>query len=164
MSPLAARNMVGREVARGGLPVAVACSLCPSVEHIDYHHHDYSRPLDVTPVCRSCHRLIHSGAIADPVTGKIWQTEIPPSAPPTALGTYLRGLRMAVGLSVVEVAAIACVSEAAVGHWERGRRVPDRQGYLALLDAYRCPADRRAEAYALYFDAPPTLAPVGGVS
>lgn len=28
---------------------------------MDYHHPDYSKPLEVIPVCRSCHKLIHRG-------------------------------------------------------------------------------------------------------
>jgi hypothetical protein len=37
------------------------CSVCKKVSNkIERHHFDYSKPLEVVFVCRSCHRLIHS--------------------------------------------------------------------------------------------------------
>lgn len=37
------------------------CSVCKKVtEKLERHHFNYSKPLEVVIVCRSCHRLIHS--------------------------------------------------------------------------------------------------------
>ena len=37
-----------------------ACSGCGSTSRINGHHHDYSRPLDVTWLCPSCHGVEHA--------------------------------------------------------------------------------------------------------
>lgn len=36
------------------------CSKCGYEGRIDGHHHDYSKPYDVTWLCASCHRIIHN--------------------------------------------------------------------------------------------------------
>lgn len=37
------------------------CQICKKVSNnLERHHFDYSKPIDVIIVCRSCHRLIHS--------------------------------------------------------------------------------------------------------
>lgn len=53
-----ARAAVGRAVANGQLPRAstLKCADCGGQAR-DYDHRDYSRPLDVEPVCRSCNKL-----------------------------------------------------------------------------------------------------------
>lgn len=38
---------------------ASACVQCGSTTEIEMHHEDYSRPLDVTPLCRDCHLERH---------------------------------------------------------------------------------------------------------
>jgi hypothetical protein len=52
---LAANAAVSKARARGLLPTpkSLACSDCGGAAH-DYDHRDYSRPLDVQPVCRAC--------------------------------------------------------------------------------------------------------------
>lgn len=53
-----ARAAVGRAVRRGQLPPASACQCVDcGGQARDYDHRDYSRPLDVEPVCRSCNKL-----------------------------------------------------------------------------------------------------------
>ena len=54
-----AHNTVKSAVRRGLLPDLMsgeyACVDCAGVAH-EYDHRDYSRPLDVEPVCRSCNK------------------------------------------------------------------------------------------------------------
>lgn len=53
-----ARAAVACAVRRGALPrpETRACVDCGGVAR-DYDHRDYSRPLEVEPVCRSCNKL-----------------------------------------------------------------------------------------------------------
>jgi hypothetical protein len=36
------------------------CLFCGATENIHKHHRDYSKPLDVTWLCASCHRRLHA--------------------------------------------------------------------------------------------------------
>lgn len=36
-----------------------SCENCGAVEHLNMHHIDYSKPLDVITLCRDCHLLTH---------------------------------------------------------------------------------------------------------
>lgn len=53
-------NLVNKAIRTGKLPRAytLRCSHCGKVAR-DYHHEDYTRPLDVTPLCRKCHVAVH---------------------------------------------------------------------------------------------------------
>lgn len=59
-------NAVNRLVAAGGMPpvASLACVECGGQAN-DYHHHSYEQKywLDVVPLCRSCHRLVHTGTL-----------------------------------------------------------------------------------------------------
>ena len=35
------------------------CQQCNSINKLDAHHHDYSKPLDVEWLCRQCHKNAH---------------------------------------------------------------------------------------------------------
>ena len=35
------------------------CSNCGSKENLVRHHEDYSKPLDITPLCKLCHNRLH---------------------------------------------------------------------------------------------------------
>lgn len=37
----------------------LVCSICKNIQAIHYHHPDYSKPLEVIPVCMKCHLTIH---------------------------------------------------------------------------------------------------------
>lgn len=56
----AAHSKVNWAVRRGELqPISkCTCSRC-GAQARHYHHDSYDRPLDVTPVCSTCHKLIH---------------------------------------------------------------------------------------------------------
>lgn len=36
------------------------CAFCRSEKDLEAHHHDYSKPLDVTWLCTPCHRRFHA--------------------------------------------------------------------------------------------------------
>lgn len=54
-----ARNMVSNAVRDGKLTKR-PCAFCGSKDGLEAHHHDYSKPLDVTWLCRPCHRRFHA--------------------------------------------------------------------------------------------------------
>ena len=51
----AARMRVLRAIKAGKVLRPAACEFCGSVGATQAHHEDYSRPLDVTFLCRDCH-------------------------------------------------------------------------------------------------------------
>ena len=57
-----AREQVKKAV-RSGLLVRGGCTVCGSIERIEGHHKDYSRPLDVTWLCKTHHIALHKGDI-----------------------------------------------------------------------------------------------------
>lgn len=55
----AARLEARAAVAKGQLVKPSECSACHLAKPVEAHHHDYSKPLDVQWVCRTCHARIH---------------------------------------------------------------------------------------------------------
>ena len=55
-----ANTMVGNAVRDKKLFPKSACEKCGSTLHIEGHHEDYSKPLDVIWLCRKCHYARHS--------------------------------------------------------------------------------------------------------
>lgn len=41
------------------IPLGSKCEVCESKSHLEKHHPDYSKPLEITTVCSSCHKMIH---------------------------------------------------------------------------------------------------------
>lgn len=65
---LQARKVVAAAVACGMLPRAASCKCVDCGRQArDYEHRDYSKPLDVVPVCRACNRKRGPGV---PVLGQ----------------------------------------------------------------------------------------------
>ncbi|MCK9370446.1 hypothetical protein M0R04_11100 [Candidatus Dojkabacteria bacterium] len=47
-------------IKKGDLPSpnTLNCAIC-NKQAVEYHHYDYTRPFEVTPVCNMCHSHIH---------------------------------------------------------------------------------------------------------
>jgi hypothetical protein len=45
---------------RDGRLKKLPCAFCSASDGLEAHHHDYSKPLDVTWLCRGCHRRFHA--------------------------------------------------------------------------------------------------------
>lgn len=60
-----AHQLVSIAIAEGRLIRADSCELCGSSQgdwrtwHVEAHHEDYARPLDVIWLCVTCHRRLH---------------------------------------------------------------------------------------------------------
>lgn len=52
-----ARKMVAKAI-KDGLPI-LPCEVCQSIEDIEAHHEDYSKPLAVQWLCPKHHRQLH---------------------------------------------------------------------------------------------------------
>ena len=57
----AAHQAIKNAVRRGDLPRVSTCDCrdC-GIQAADYHHEDYSKPLEVEPLCRLCHKKRHN--------------------------------------------------------------------------------------------------------
>ncbi len=56
-----AHNKVQYAIKRGDLPKVSTCACADcSIEAQEYHHEDYSKPLEVVPLCRECHIKRHA--------------------------------------------------------------------------------------------------------
>jgi hypothetical protein len=51
--------IAGNAIRDGKLIPASSCSICRSVEKIEGHHDDYTKPLDVRWLCEQCHKAWH---------------------------------------------------------------------------------------------------------
>jgi len=57
-----ARRKAQRAVKKGYLEKQ-PCVNCGSTENLEAHHEDYDKPLDVTWLCKRCHKDYHDGKI-----------------------------------------------------------------------------------------------------
>jgi hypothetical protein len=55
-----AYSQVAAAISAGLLPQPKSCSLCDSTEKLEYHHEDYSKPLEVVELCHKCHMRLHA--------------------------------------------------------------------------------------------------------
>lgn len=53
-----AHVIVGNAIRSGKL-IKQPCAFCGATEGLEAHHHDYAAPLDVTWLCKPCHRKFH---------------------------------------------------------------------------------------------------------
>ena len=56
-----ARNVFTSAIRSGKLVKPDKCEDCNRVCRLDGHHEDYSKPLEVVFLCKSCHRKRHGG-------------------------------------------------------------------------------------------------------
>lgn len=56
---IAARYAVSNAL-RDGRTKKLPCAFCGKDKGLEAHHHDYAKPLDVTWLCRPCHRRFHA--------------------------------------------------------------------------------------------------------
>lgn len=54
-----ARGMVRLAIRNGTLSKPSGCSSCHAAIKVEAHHSDYTKPLDVAWLCRSCHQVLH---------------------------------------------------------------------------------------------------------
>ena len=54
-----ARMQVRRAIARGDLALG-PCEVCGTMENVEFHHDDYSKPLEIRRLCRSDHKQHHA--------------------------------------------------------------------------------------------------------
>lgn len=50
------------------IPLGDKCEKCGSRENLERHHPDYTNPLEVQTLCRSCHALLHLGLKKEALT------------------------------------------------------------------------------------------------
>ncbi len=55
-----AQNCVKTKLRNGKLQRPTNCSVCGKEDIIEAHHDNYEKPLDITWVCRTCHKRIHA--------------------------------------------------------------------------------------------------------
>ena len=55
-----AAHVAANNALRDGRIVKLPCAFCGASDNLEAHHHDYSKPLDVTWLCRPCHRRFHA--------------------------------------------------------------------------------------------------------
>lgn len=73
-----AHGLVSATISRGDLK-PLPCENCGSTRHVVAHHDDYSKPLDVRWLCRSCHNRHHH--LFGPGAGSRTETNASTEAP-----------------------------------------------------------------------------------
>ena len=54
-----ARRAVSHAIRDGKLKRSLTCESCKEKKFVHGHHEDYSKPLDITWLCRGCHQKSH---------------------------------------------------------------------------------------------------------
>lgn len=55
-----AAHVAVNNAVRDGRLARLPCAFCGARDNLEAHHHDYAKPLDVTWLCRPCHRRFHA--------------------------------------------------------------------------------------------------------
>jgi len=148
-------------VAEGRLPHAstLPCEGCgaPAVEH---HHHAGYEPahhLDVTAVCRKCHRRIHNGTLPEPRTGQLRTKparRLPGSEP---FPRWLLEVRKARKLRQLDLGCMAerldlgCgIHQVRVSEWELGKSRPSLRQFRVLCQVLGLDAGEQARGQELW--------------
>ena len=53
--------LIANRAKRSGEIKVEVCEKCGSLENLQMHHEDYSKPLDVIVLCAKCHKKVHAG-------------------------------------------------------------------------------------------------------
>lgn len=122
-----------------------ACAACRATDRrLVWHHPDYGRPRFVVGVCDSCHRLIHTGAIVEPVTLRTYPPAPTRTRPRTMAGALLHDWLLATRSSVRGAAASLGVAPNTVTNWLGGGRPSTPQASRALDMLNASEVERRA--------------------
>lgn len=72
------RSAVAKARKGGTLAAPAACESCGAAERLVLHHWSYEEAhwLDVIPLCRRCHARVHTGALPEPRTGRMYPRRI----------------------------------------------------------------------------------------
>jgi hypothetical protein len=52
-------KIVFNAVRSGEIIKPLICEKCFSEEYLEGHHHDYTKPLEISWLCRTCHKSVH---------------------------------------------------------------------------------------------------------
>lgn len=150
---------MARAIGRGELALPDACESCGRKERereretqwvhrtIHYHHWDYSKPLDVIPLCRSCHWRVHNGKIPEPRTGRIY---VQPKRKPKTYMRLAQFLRERRGNTPqYKIAQAAGIHPTALSMYEGGKRLPRSKAFFRLMDALGISGDDLLAAMSL---------------
>ena len=55
-----ARRKANYAVEKGEIEKATECEHCGATGRLEKHHHDYSKPLEITWLCTRCHGKVHA--------------------------------------------------------------------------------------------------------
>ncbi len=58
-----AQNTLKTQIRNGNIVRPNTCSFCGDVSVVAGHHEDYTKPLEVEWLCRSCHKRVHAGTL-----------------------------------------------------------------------------------------------------
>jgi hypothetical protein len=58
-----ARSYAKTYARRGIIEKTGVCRNCQTSVRVEFHHHDYSKPLEVIELCQDCHRGVHNGTV-----------------------------------------------------------------------------------------------------